>query len=229
MAIEIWPSVMCADFGALAESLKRLEQVGADGFHLDIMDGHFVPNITFGPLVVEAIRAATALPLDAHLMIADPDRYLHDFVSAGANIITVHAETTVHLPRSLESVRQAGARAAVALNPATPLSAIKYVLDDVSMVLVMTVNPGFAGQALVRSALPKIDRLRDMIQARNLDLRIAVDGHVSPATASDMVQRGAEILVSGRSGLFVPGLTVAEAMNRLRAAAAAPPGERSQG
>jgi len=221
MAIEIWPSIMCADFGRLAESLGCLEQAGADGIHLDIMDGHFVPNITFGPVVVEAIRAATKLPLEAHLMIANPDRYIRDFVSAGADIITVHAEATFHLQRSLQSVVDAGARAAVALNPATPPSAIEYVLDDVSMVLVMTVNPGFAGQALVRSALPKIDRIREMIRERGLEVRIAVDGHVSLDTAPDMARRGAQILIGGRSGLFLPDRTLAQAMNQLRAALAA--------
>jgi len=221
MAIEIWPSIMCADFRALADSLKRLEEAGADGIHLDIMDGHFVPSITFGPLVVEAIRSATELPLEAHLMIADPDRYLGDFVSAGANIVTVHAETAVHLQRTLAAARDAGARAAVALNPATPPSAIEYVLEDVSMVLVMTVNPGFAGQALVHSAMPKIDRVREMIEERHLGVRIAVDGHVSSATAPEMVRRGARILVGGRSGLFLPEMTLADAMNHLRSAVAA--------
>jgi len=220
MAIEIWPSIMCADFGRLAESLACLEQAGADGIHLDIMDGHFVPNITFGPLVVEAIRAATKLPLDAHLMIANPDHYIRDFVSAGADIVTIHAEAAIHLQRSLQAVAEAGARAAVALNPATPPSAIEYVLDDVGMVLVMTVNPGFAGQALVRSVLPKIERVRELIRERGLDVRIAVDGNVNPQTAADMVQRGAQILVGG-SGLFQPQRTLAEAMQDLRAAVAA--------
>ena len=212
---------MCADFGYLAQSLKTLEQAGADGIHLDVMDGHFVPNMTFGPLVVEAVRAATKLPLEAHLMISDPDRYLRDFVQAGADIITVHAEACVHLQRSLASARDAGARAAVALNPATSPSAIEYVLEEVSMVLVMTVNPGFSGQALVASALPKIERLREMIQERGLDVRIAVDGHVSSRTAPDMVRRGAEVLIGGRSAVFLPDLTPGEAINKLRAAVAA--------
>ncbi|HUT75203.1 MAG TPA: ribulose-phosphate 3-epimerase [Armatimonadota bacterium] len=220
MPIEIWPSIICADFRALADSLKQLEEAGADGIHLDIMDGHFVPNITFGPLVVEAIRSATKLPLDAHLMIADPGRYLGDFVRAGADLITVHAEATVHLQRTLAAAREAGAQAAVALNPATPLSAIEYVLADVSLALLMTVNPGFAGQAMVRSTLPKINRLRELIGQRDLDLRVAVDGGVSAETAPDIVRRGAEMLVIG-SGLFIPGLTLAQAMNRVRAAVAA--------
>jgi len=217
MGIEIWPSAMCADFRHLAESVAALEAAGADGIHLDIMDGHFVPNMTFGPLVVEAIRQVTKLPLDAHLMISEPDRYIRDFVSAGSDIITVHVETSVHLQRSLQSVRDAGARPAVALNPATPESALEYILEDVSMVLVMTVNPGFAGQGLVRSALPKIDRISDMIRQRGLDVRIAVDGHVSPATAPDMVRRGAQVLIGGRSGVFLPGLTLSEGMSQLRA------------
>jgi ribulose-phosphate 3-epimerase len=220
MAIEIWPSIICADFRALADSLKQLEEAGADGIHLDVMDGHFVPNITFGPLVVEAIRSATRLPLDAHLMIADPGRYLGDFVRAGADLITVHAEATVHLQRTLAAAREAGAQAAVALNPATPLSAIEYALEDVSLALLMTVNPGFAGQAMVRSTLPKINRLRELIGQRDLDVRVAVDGGVSAETAPDIVRRGAEMLVIG-SGLFIPGLTVAQAMNRVRAAVAA--------
>jgi ribulose-phosphate 3-epimerase len=220
MAIEIWPSIICADFRALADSLKQLEEAGADGIHLDVMDGHFVPNITFGPLVVEAIRSATRLPLDAHLMIADPGRYLGDVVRAGADLITVHAEATVHLQRTLAAAREAGAQAAVALNPATPLSAIEYALEDVSLALLMTVNPGFAGQAMVRSTLPKINRLRELIGQRDLDVRVAVDGGVSAETAPDIVRRGAEMLVIG-SGLFIPGLTVAQAMNRVRAAVAA--------
>jgi ribulose-phosphate 3-epimerase len=221
MTIEIWPSIMCADFGALADSVRGLEQAGADGIHLDIMDGRFVPNITFGPVVVEAIRAATALPLNAHLMVADPDRWLRDFVSVGCDIITIHVEAAVHLQRVLALVRELGAQAAVALNPATPPSAIEYVLDDLSQVMVMTVNPGFAGQALVRSALPKIGHVREMIRSRGLDVRIAVDGHVSPDTAPDMARRGADILVGGRSGLFLPGLMPAEAMHRLRQVVAA--------
>ena len=219
MTVEIWPSIMCADFGILAESLRVLEDAGADGIHVDVMDGHFVPNITFGPLIVEAIRAATKLPLEAHLMVEAPDRCIGDYVRAGADIITIHAEASVHLQRSLHTARAAGARAAVALNPATPPSAVEYVLDDVSMVLVMTVNPGFSGQEIVRSALPKIDRMSEMIRERGLDVTVAVDGHVSTDTASDMVRRGARILIGGRSGLFLPGLSLAEALNRLREAA----------
>jgi ribulose-phosphate 3-epimerase len=210
---------MCADFGRLAESLAELEAAGADGIHVDVMDGHFVPNLTFGPLIVEAMRAATRLPLEAHLMIEQPGRYIGDYVHAGADMVTVHAEATRHLQRALQTALDAGAQAAVALNPATPPAAVEYILGDVAMVLVMTVNPGFAGQELVRSALPKIDRIKEMIRVRELAVRVAVDGHVSAETAPEMVRRGADILVGGRSGLFLPKLTLAQAMRELRAAA----------
>ncbi|HAR44603.1 MAG: ribulose-phosphate 3-epimerase [Nitrospirae bacterium GWC2_57_13] len=195
--IMIAPSILSADFTRLGEELSAVEQAGADLIHVDVMDGHFVPNITIGPLVVEAARRATKLPLDVHLMIENPERYVADFVKAGAGIITVHSEVTVHLHRLIQSIKELGVRAGVSLNPATPLDQLDYILDDLDMVLIMSVNPGFGGQAFIPSALDKIRLLKERISARGLTVEIEVDGGIKPGNAAEVVQAGADILVAG--------------------------------
>src|SRR5262245_35913348 len=166
--IRIAPSILSADFGHLAEEVRAAEAAGADYVHVDVMDGRFVPNITIGPVVVEAVREATKLPLDVHLMIVEPEKYIGDFVKAGASIVTVPVETCPHLHRTLEQIRQAGAKPSVVLNPSTPLTAVEEVLGDVSQVLVMSVNPGFGGQSFIPAAVDKVSRLRGMLAARGL-------------------------------------------------------------
>ena len=189
--------MLSADFTRLGDEIKAVEKAGADYIHIDVMDGHFVPNITIGPMIVEAARRATRLPLDVHLMISDPDRYIGDFRKAGADIITVHAEAVNHLHRSIQIVRSSGARTGVSLNPATPLDLLEYVLDDLDMVLLMTVNPGFGGQEFIKEVLPKIKRLKDMIKERGLKTEIEVDGGIGPDTISLVSSAGADIFVAG--------------------------------
>ncbi|MEJ8573269.1 ribulose-phosphate 3-epimerase [Microbaculum marinum] len=189
------PSILSADFARLGEEIAAVVAAGADWIHVDVMDGHFVPNITIGPLVVQAIRPTTDRPLDVHLMIAPVDVYLQAFSDAGADIITIHAEAGPHLDRSLRAIRDLGKKAGVSLTPSTPESAIRYVLDAVDLVLVMTVNPGFGGQSFLPSMLPKIRAIREMIGDR--DIRLEVDGGVSPDTARDVVAAGADVLVAG--------------------------------
>jgi ribulose-phosphate 3-epimerase len=194
-------SVLSADFGRLAEHVRAAEQAGVDWIHVDVMDGHFVPNITIGPAVTQALRRATGLPLDVHLMISNPERYVEAFVKAGADWLGVHVEATVHLERLIQQIKEAGARATVTLNPATPLNCLEYVLQDVDMVLLMTVNPGFSGQKFIPGVLPKIRLLRRMIDEQGLDVLIQVDGGVQVDTIGDLAAAGADVLVSG-SGLF---------------------------
>ncbi len=194
-------SILSADFGRLAEHVREAEQAGVDWIHVDVMDGHFVPNITIGPGVTQALRRATALPLDVHLMISNPERYVEDFVAAGADWLGIHAEATVHLERLIQQIKEAGARATVTLNPATPLDCLEYVLKEVDMVLLMTVNPGFSGQKFISGVLPKIRRLRQMIDEQELDVLIQVDGGVQVDTIGEIVAAGADVLVSG-SGIF---------------------------
>jgi len=198
---KIAPSILSADFTRLAEEVKAVEQAGADYIHVDVMDGQFVPNITIGPLVVKAVRRTTRLPLDVHLMISDPDRFIDAFVKAGADIVTIHAEAATHLHRSLHYIRTAGARPSVSLNPATPLEAIEYVLGDVDMVLVMTVNPGFEAQAFIPGVVPKIERLRKMIDQRGLITDIEVDGGINAETIAGVSAAGANVFVAG-SAIF---------------------------
>lgn len=194
-------SILAADFGRLAEQTQEAEQAGVDWIHVDVMDGHFVPNITIGPEVTRALRRATRLPLDVHLMISHPERYVEEFVAAGADWLGIHAEATVHLERLIQQIKDLGARATVALNPHTPLDCLEYVLEEVDMVLLMTVNPGFAGQKFIPGVLPKVRRLREMIDEAGLPALIQVDGGVQRDNIRDLVAAGADVLVSG-SGIF---------------------------
>ncbi|MGD8229116.1 MAG: ribulose-phosphate 3-epimerase [Desulfobacteraceae bacterium] len=198
---KIAPSILSADFTRLGEEVKRVEQAGADYIHIDVMDGHFVPNITIGPMIVGAVRQVTELPLDVHLMISNPDFFVEAFVEAGADMITVHAEAVNHLHRSVQHIREAGARPAASLNPASPLHMIEYVLDDLDMVLIMTVNPGFGGQAFIPGVIPKIESLREMIDKRGLDIELQVDGGIGPQTIGSVSSAGANVFVAG-SAIF---------------------------
>jgi len=196
--IKVAPSLLSADFSRLGEEIKAVEAAGADVIHVDVMDGHFVPNITIGPLIVEAARRSTKLPLDVHLMITNPELYIADFAKSGADYITVHVETAFHLDRLIQSIKEhKGVKAAVALNPATPLTSLDYVLSSVDMVLIMSVNPGFGGQAFIPSALDKIAKLRKRIDELGLKTEIEVDGGVKPSNAAEVIKAGADILVAG--------------------------------
>ncbi|HET9594823.1 MAG TPA: ribulose-phosphate 3-epimerase [Anaeromyxobacteraceae bacterium] len=195
--VRIAPSILSADFGRLAEEVRAAEAAGADVIHVDVMDGRFVPNITIGPLVVEAVRKATRLPIDCHLMIVEPERYAEAFAHAGASIVSVHAEVSPHLHRTLQAIRAAGARPAVALNPSTPLDAVEWVLADCAMVLVMTVNPGFGGQSYIEACTEKVRRLRELADGRGLALDIEVDGGIKPGTTAKVAAAGANVFVAG--------------------------------
>ena len=217
--VRISPSVLSADFGRLAQQVAEVTAAGADYIHVDVMDGHFVPNLTLGPVVVEAIRRATTLPLDVHLMIEAPERWVAAYAAAGADLIHVHAEACVHLHRVIEQIRELGKRPVVALNPATPLSVLDHVLPDLSMVLLMSVNPGFGGQRFIRAVLPKIAALRQRIDALGLQVDIEVDGGVKADNAAEVRAAGADVLVSG-SGIFSgPGADYAAAIRALRGTA----------
>ena len=213
--MKISPSILSADFAALGEEIARVETAGADQLHVDVMDGRFVPNITIGPVVVAAIRKRTRLPLDVHLMIVEPERYLADFVGAGADMLTVHAEACPHLQRTLAQIRELGAKAGVALNPGTPPGVLAYVLDDVDLVLVMSVNPGFGGQTFIPGAYAKIRQVRTMAGTRPVE--VSVDGGVKLEHARPLAEHGASILVAGSAIFNAPD--PAEMVKRLRAAA----------
>jgi ribulose-phosphate 3-epimerase len=190
-------SILSADFGRLAEEVRTVERAGADWIHVDVMDGHFVPNITIGPDVVRALRQVTDLPLDVHLMIENPDRYLKAFAEAGADWLGVHVEASPHLHRSIQFIKELGVKAAVVLNPATPLNTIEYILGDVDMVLLMTVNPGFGGQKFIQGALPKIRQLRGMMDRLGREVLLEVDGGVNRNTIDDLVSAGVDVFVAG--------------------------------
>ena len=204
MPIRIAPSILSADFGRLAEEVRAVEAAGADVIHVDVMDGRFVPNITIGPLVVEAIRKATRLPVDAHLMIVEPERYVEAFARAGADLVCVHAEVSPHLHRTLQAIRAAGARPAVALDPSTPLEAVEWVLGDLDMVLLMSVNPGFGGQSYIPAVTEKVRRLRRLADERGLALEIQVDGGIKPSTVAAVAAAGANVLVAGTAVFGAP-------------------------
>ena len=213
--LKIAPSILSADFAALADDIARVEAAGADQLHVDVMDGRFVPNITIGPVVVEAIRKRTRLPLDVHLMIVEPERYIPAFVDAGADAVTVHVEASPHLQRTLAQIRELNARAGAALNPSTHPSALEYVLDDLDLVLVMSVNPGFGGQKFIPSALAKVRQVRTMLGERPVD--VSVDGGVTVGLVQALAAHGATMVVAGSAIFGAPD--PAAAIKEMRSAA----------
>jgi ribulose-phosphate 3-epimerase len=224
--MKISVSILSSDFTRFGEQIAECEAGGADWIHLDVMDGHFVPNITLGPVIVEAARRATHLPLDVHLMIEEPERYLAAFAAAGADRMTVHVETCRHLHRTVQQIHELGRRAGVAINPATPASAVSEILPDVDLVLAMTVNPGFSGQVFIPGVVHKVRQLRQWVDAaaRQRDggpAEIQVDGGIDPETAPLVAEAGASVLVAA-TAVFKSGLPIAEAIQRLRQSVAAP-------
>lgn len=220
--IVIAPSILSADFGRLAADVMAVEEAGADWIHVDVMDGRFVPNITIGPVVVEAVKRATTLPLDVHLMIVEPEKYIADFAKAGANTIGVQVEACPHLHRTLAQIREAGARACAVLNPSTPAAAVEPVLGDLDQVLVMTVNPGFGGQSFIHSMLGKIEQLRHWIDARGLGVTLEVDGGVKRGTIGPATRAGATAFVAGTAVFGQPDYRAAIAALRSEAEAELP-------
>ena len=213
----IAPSILASDFGRLAAEVQAVERGGADWIHVDVMDGHFVPNLTIGPTVLKAVRRATTLPLDVHLMIEAPERSLADYAAAGADRIGVHVETCPHLHRTLQQIRALGKKACVVLNPATPASAVEPVLGEVDQVLVMSVNPGFGGQSFIESSLPKLAQLRRWIDERELAVELEVDGGISPDTIERAARAGANVFVAGTAVFGEPDYQAAIADLRKRA------------
>jgi ribulose-phosphate 3-epimerase len=199
MSVRIAPSILSADFGRLSDEIRAVEQAGADWIHVDVMDGRFVPNITFGPPVVQAVRKATSLPVDVHLMIVEPEKYIDAFADAGADVISVHVEACTHLHRTLQQIRSRGKKAGVVLNPATSEATLDYVLDAVDLILVMSVNPGFGGQAFLPSVLPKVRALKAMVEARGLAIDIEIDGGIGSETIASASAAGASVFVAGNA------------------------------
>ena len=213
--VKLSPSILSADAAAFGDQVGQAASAGADYIHVDVMDGHFVPNLTFGPLLVDALRATTDLPLDVHLMIESPERLIPEFAKAGASILTVHAEACAHLHRVVHQIKEAGVRAGVAINPSTPISAVEEILPEVDLVLAMTVNPGFSGQSFIPSVVPKIRKLRALLDERSLSAELEVDGGINASTAAQVVDAGARVLVAG-SAIFNDREAIAEAVARLR-------------
>ena len=216
MKNKIAPSILSADFGNFARDVKQLEAAGADLVHIDVMDGHFVPNLTFGAPVVSCLRKVTKMPFDVHLMVEAPQNYIADFAKAGADILTVHLETAPHLHRVIQAIQEAGLKAAVSLNPSTPLCLLEEILPDLDMVLLMSVNPGFGGQAFIPSSLEKVRKLRQMLDAKGLKTDIQVDGGVTPDNAAQLIAAGATVLVAGSAVYKAPDM--ANAIHSLRGA-----------
>lgn len=215
MKVKLSPSILSADFSRLGEQIKEAEKAGADYIHVDVMDGRFVPNITIGAPVVKALRPVTKLPLDIHLMIEEPLNQITAFIKAGADIITVHAEACTHLHRTVQLIRESGAKVGVSLNPATPLTALDEILPYLDLVLIMSVNPGFGGQPFIKESTDKISRLRQLMDKRNLQAELEVDGGITAERAPEVVKAGARVLVAG-TAIFHPDETVGEAIKRLR-------------
>ncbi|HTG81994.1 MAG TPA: ribulose-phosphate 3-epimerase [Geobacteraceae bacterium] len=215
---KIAPSILSADFARLGDEVRAVAAAGADYIHVDVMDGHFVPNITIGPLVVEAVRKVTDLPLDVHLMIENPDLYIPEFARAGSDIIVVHAEATHHLHRTVQLIKSFGKKAGVSLNPATPLNLLDYILEELDLVLLMTVNPGFGGQSFIEACLPKIHALRAMLDKRGLETELEVDGGVKTSNIDRIAHAGADVFVAGSAVFGSPdyAATIAELKRRAK-------------
>lgn len=212
--IKISPSILSADFAEMGKAVELMEKSGADYIHCDVMDGAFVPNISFGPGMIKAIKKHTSLPLDVHLMVDKPERYIDDFVNAGASIITIHAEATTHIQRVLQYIRSKGVKCGLVLNPATPVDYVKYCLDCVDMILLMSVNPGFGGQKFIPAVLPKIKEVSDMIAASGYDIELEIDGGINFENIGPVLQAGANVIVAGSTVFGHPDPT--EAIRRLR-------------
>jgi ribulose-phosphate 3-epimerase len=213
--VKLSPSILSADAAAFGEQVGQAVAAGADYIHVDVMDGHYVPNLTFGPLLVDALRAKTDIPLDVHLMIESPGEFIDAFAKAGASILTVHVEACTHLHRVIHQIKESGVRAGVALNPGTPISAIEAVLPDVDLVLAMTVNPGFPAQSFIPSVVPKVRKLRALLDELDLEAELEVDGGINTSTVAQVVEAGARVLVAG-SAIYNDRESVADAMARLR-------------
>jgi ribulose-phosphate 3-epimerase len=214
-ALRLAPSILTADLSRLGDEIRAAEAAGVDYIHLDVMDGRFVPNISIGPLIVSAVRKITSLPLDVHLMIVEPDRYVEAFANAGATIITVHQEACVHLHRQIHQIKQLGVRAGVALNPATPLVSIEEIINDLDLLLIMSVNPGFGGQSFIASSMNKVRRARILLDQRGSLAELEVDGGISAAIIADVAAAGADVFVAG-SAIYTPKTAIAEAVAALR-------------